>query len=131
MTTTFPRTTLLLLFLALSITACSDGEPTSIPVVRAVARVAMSDLTSLPPLLSPTQTEVPANPRHNCRVIVAHLHLRAAASEISPVMGYLTQGDTLTLDAVAPVGNWVAVTAASQSGWVNSRYTNCPKSANQ
>ena len=131
MTTTSPRTTLLLLFLTLSITACSDGKPTSIPVMQVVARAAMSDLTSLPPLPSPAKTELPANPRHDCRVIVAHLHLRAAASEISPVVGYLTQGDTLTLDAVAPVGNWVAVTAASQSGWVNSRYTNCPKSANQ
>ena len=129
MTTTYPRTTLLLLFLALSIAGCSGGKPTSIPVVRAVIRAEMT--TSLPPLPSPAKTEVPVNPRHDCRVIVAHLHLRAAASEISPVVGYLTQGDTLTLDAVAPVGNWVAVTAASQSGWVNSRYTNCPKSANQ
>ena len=131
MTTTFPRTTLLLLFLALSITACSGGKPTSIPVVRAVARAAMSEPASLQLLPSPAETVVPDNPRHDCRVIVAHLHLRAAASEISPVVGYLAQGDTLTLDAVAPVGNWVAVTAASQSGWVNSRYTNCPKSANQ
>ncbi len=83
------------------------------------------------PALSPFPTTTPVNPQHDCRVTAEHLHLRASASETSPVTGYLAAGDTLTLGTAAPVGNWIAVIAATKNGWVNSRYTNCQKLGNQ
>lgn len=63
------------------------------------------------------------HPASTCTVTATHLHLRAAAGTDALVIGYLNQGDILTLTNLPALGNWQnVITSTGTTGWVNMKY---------
>ncbi len=103
---------LYLLLLALPALACFTNtlQPTATPTPT--VKVATLAGSPLPTVQEPT-----------CIVTAQSLNIRSNPGvNGSPVLGWLYQGDFVTILEDAPHGNWIRIQAGIVSGWINSKY---------
>ena len=88
-------------------------------------------LTQPEPIPSPTaaQVEIPTtSPTHPqptqkvCTVTAESLHLRDSAGVDGVVIGWMKEGQSITILNDQPVDNWIHNQAGDLTGWINSNY---------
>lgn len=84
--------------------------------------------TELPTGVLPSTSTASPTPPRSCQVTAESLHLRAQPGINAPAIGYLHSGDPVKPLPTPAAGTWLAVeTFNGQTGYINSKFTNCER----